>query len=83
MKILAMKSNDDYCNLVVENNDMFYTVQDDSEVYRIERPGSAYKFASYVEYDGGLSKERLMKIECLVDEIGDDLPEWYRDAKRE
>ncbi|MCH4172085.1 MAG: hypothetical protein LKF36_12745 [Lactobacillus sp.] len=80
MKVLAMRGSYNY--LVVENNGMYYVISG-NEGDRIEQPASAYKFGYYTPYDGGLTKARLREIEALTEQIGDDLPDWYRNAKED
>ncbi len=82
MKVLAMGDDGTYTYLVVENHGMFYALGDD-DGSRIETPDSAYKFGGYIPYDGGLSQERLKKIKEITDEIGDDLPDWYKNAEED
>lgn len=78
MKILAIGTDPTQKFLVVENAGMYYAINGNDGI-RIERPDSAYKFGNYKDYEGELSPARITAIQKVVDDVGDDLPNWYRE----
>lgn len=82
MKILAIGNDGTDKRLVVENDGMYYVIYN-QEGDRIETPESAYKFGGFVDYHDEVTQQRFDEVQKIVDKIGDDLPDWYRNAKED